>query len=125
MSEDVDQRTGQPYEGKAFNGHGEGCLCPACIEATMSDLVEAGLLAFSGISENGRFLLQLHSEGTVDWREVFKRYLSIVSQQVGQAYLRPSDWTRAEWEAILAAGLETKNWDRIVEDEAGSDFRDD
>jgi hypothetical protein len=105
MSEDIDQRSGQPYVGKAFNGHGEGCLCPLCIQATMSDLVEAGILDMEGISDKGVMLLRFKSEDEtgVDWRSVFKRYAIIVLEQTGQGYLHPSDWSEDEWEAIVNA----------------------
>ena len=43
-----------------------------------------------------------------DWRDIFKRYLRIVSEAEGVSFLRSRDWTAEEWAAILEA--ENEAW---------------
>ena len=43
----MDQRTGKKYEG-FDNGHGTECTCTPCLMATMSDMVEAGIMEIVG-----------------------------------------------------------------------------
>jgi hypothetical protein len=53
----IDQRTGQLYVGKDW-GHGMTCTCEPCLDKTTSDLVEAGILDITGVSEGGALLLE-------------------------------------------------------------------